>query len=265
MSETEENPFELPLTKRLDITGHELRVTALGLDKSGSRLITGSLDGRIRMHDFAAMDSMCRSFREVEPYEGQRVTGVTWHPNAQHFLVTTSSWQPLIYDRDLHPESKVEFAKGWMYIRDLKKAKGHVAPINGSQVLLFQALSFSFLETVVVQWRPDVPDEFITWSQDGSVRVWRTDRIHESLHTLRPTSVTGARLRLRTSTLAHGGRTLVMGCEDGSLQLFDMRGSLVAPAKTVKKAHDVSGTLSRGDNTGDGKQIVQIVSTSYNV
>jgi WD40 repeat protein len=47
--------------------GHKKAVSALGLDPSGSRLVSGGYDFKMRFWDFNAMDMNFRSFREVEP------------------------------------------------------------------------------------------------------------------------------------------------------------------------------------------------------
>ncbi len=44
-----------------------LQVSALALDPSGARLVTGSYDYEVKFWDFAGMDASLRSFRSVQP------------------------------------------------------------------------------------------------------------------------------------------------------------------------------------------------------
>lgn len=46
-----------------------LQVSALGLDPSGARLITGGYDYDVRFWDFAGMDASLQAFRSLQPCE----------------------------------------------------------------------------------------------------------------------------------------------------------------------------------------------------
>lgn len=43
------------------------KVSALGMDPSGARVITGGYDYTVRLWDFAGMDSRLKSFRTITP------------------------------------------------------------------------------------------------------------------------------------------------------------------------------------------------------
>ena len=49
------------------------QVSALAMDPSGARVITGGYDYEVRLWDFAGMDSSLQSFRTVRPCERQVV------------------------------------------------------------------------------------------------------------------------------------------------------------------------------------------------
>lgn len=53
-----------------------MQVSALAMDPSGARVITGGYDYEVRLWDFAGMDSSLQSFRTIRPCERQviRVT-----------------------------------------------------------------------------------------------------------------------------------------------------------------------------------------------
>jgi WD domain, G-beta repeat len=60
--------------------GHRKLVSALAVDASGARLLTGSEDYTVRMFDFGGMKSDMRSFREFEPHEGYPVNSLSFSP-----------------------------------------------------------------------------------------------------------------------------------------------------------------------------------------
>ena len=45
------------------------QISALALDPSGARLVTGSIDFDVKLWDFAGMDSSLKSFRSLRPCE----------------------------------------------------------------------------------------------------------------------------------------------------------------------------------------------------
>ena len=56
------------------------QVSALAMDPSGARVITGGYDYEVRLWDFAGMDSSLQSFRTVRPCERQVVASVGTAP-----------------------------------------------------------------------------------------------------------------------------------------------------------------------------------------
>jgi len=68
-------------------------VSALAVDHSGSRVLSGSYDYTIRMYDFQGMKRDLASFRQLEPFEGHQVRALSWSPTAGFFLCVTGSAQ----------------------------------------------------------------------------------------------------------------------------------------------------------------------------
>lgn len=68
-------------------------VTALAVDHSGSRVLSGSYDYTVRMYDFQGMKRDLASFRQLEPFEGHQVRSLSWSPTAGFFLCVTGSAQ----------------------------------------------------------------------------------------------------------------------------------------------------------------------------
>lgn len=49
--------------------GAVLQVSALALDPSGARLVTGAFDYEVKFWDFAGMDAALNAFRSLQPCE----------------------------------------------------------------------------------------------------------------------------------------------------------------------------------------------------
>lgn len=68
-------------------------VSALAVDHTGSRVLSGSYDYTVRMYDFQGMNARLQSFRQLEPFEGHQIRGLSWSPTADRFLCVTGSAQ----------------------------------------------------------------------------------------------------------------------------------------------------------------------------
>lgn len=72
-------------------------VSALAIDHSGSRVLSGSYDYTVRMYDFQGMNARLESFRQIEPSEGHQVRSLSWSPTADRFLCVTGSAQAKVH------------------------------------------------------------------------------------------------------------------------------------------------------------------------
>ncbi|RUS15942.1 hypothetical protein BC937DRAFT_91777 [Endogone sp. FLAS-F59071] len=75
-------------------------VSALTLDPSGARLITGGYDYDVKFWDFAGMDGSLRPFRSIEPCGGHQIHDLHYSLTGDSFLIVPGSSRPKIYDRD---------------------------------------------------------------------------------------------------------------------------------------------------------------------
>lgn len=53
----------LPVSHEVTLAGHERAVVTLDVEHSGNRVVTGSMDGTVRLYDFNGMKADLRSFR----------------------------------------------------------------------------------------------------------------------------------------------------------------------------------------------------------
>ena len=56
-----------PITHEVILKDHTKVISALGLDPSGARLVSGSYDYDCKIWDFGGMDSRCKPFKNWEP------------------------------------------------------------------------------------------------------------------------------------------------------------------------------------------------------
>ncbi|XP_020591411.1 WD repeat-containing protein 70 [Phalaenopsis equestris] len=222
--------IRIPLSNEIVLKGHSRIVSALAIDHSGSRVLSGSYDYTVRMYDFQGMTSKLQSFRQLEPFEGHQVRSISWSPTSDRFLCVTGSAQAKIYDRD--GLTLGEFIKGDMYIRDLKNTKGHISGLTGGE------------------WNPKSKETVLTSSEDGSLRVWDVNDFTSQKQVIKPKLARPMRVPVTACAWDHEGKRIVGAVGDGSIQLWSIKpGWGSRPDIHVEIAHkdDVSGLKFSAD------------------
>jgi WD40 repeat protein len=74
---------EFPITHELILKDHTKVVSALALDPSGARVLSGSHDYDCKLWDFGGMDQRCKPFKSWEPAE-------SYHVSPQHLYFPRS-------------------------------------------------------------------------------------------------------------------------------------------------------------------------------
>ena len=184
--------------------GHRKVVSALALEHTGSRLLTGSHDYTVRMYDFNGMKRDMRPFREITPSDGYPVHALSWSPSGDRFLVVTGGAQPKVFDRDGRELGECD--KGDMYIRDMKNTKGHCSPCTGGV------------------WHPLRHDTALTAGADGTMRTWAVDRLGDArgaqAAVLKPQLSKPGRFQVSSCAYSADGALIAGGVTDGTIQLF---------------------------------------------
>ncbi|CAL1357106.1 unnamed protein product [Linum trigynum] len=216
--EEEENQHRIPTSNEIVLKGHTKIVSALAIDHSGSRVLSGSYDYTVRMYDFGGMNSSLQSFRQLEPSEGHQVRHISWSPSADKFLCVTGSAQAKIYDRD--GLTLGEFVKGDMYIRDLKNTKGHITGLTCGE------------------WHPKARETVLTSSEDGSLRIWDINDFKSQKQVIKPKLARPGRTPVTTCTWDREGKCIAGGVGDGSIQVWTLKpGWGSRPDVHIEKAH----------------------------
>lgn len=63
----DEDTPEFPATHELILKDHTKVISALALDPSGARVVSGSYDYDCKLWDFGGMDHRCKPFKSWEP------------------------------------------------------------------------------------------------------------------------------------------------------------------------------------------------------
>lgn len=214
----EEGGYRIPLSNEIVLKGHTKVVSALAVDPTGSRVLSGSYDYSVRMYDFQGMNARLQSFRQLEPSEGHQVRNLSWSPTADRFLCVTGSAQAKIYDRD--GLTLGEFVKGDMYIRDLKNTKGHITGLTCGE------------------WHPKAKETILTSSEDGSLRIWDVNDFKTQKQVIKPKLARPGRVAVTTCAWDREGKSIAGGIGDGSIQIWNLKpGWGSRPDIHVEKGH----------------------------
>ncbi|XP_029300432.1 WD repeat-containing protein 70 isoform X2 [Cottoperca gobio] len=198
----DDNPVKkIPDTHEITLQHGTRTVSALALDPSGARLVTGGYDYDVRFWDFAGMDQALQAFRSLQPCECHQITSLQYSNTGDVILVVSGNAQAKVLDRDGF--NVMECVKGDQYIVDMAKTKGHTAMLNSGC------------------WHPKIKEEFMTCSNDGTVRTWdlSSEKKHKSV--FKPRSFQGKKVVPTCCTYSRDGKLIAAGCQDGTIQIWD--------------------------------------------
>jgi WD40 repeat protein len=251
--QSDDDDDEFPISHELVLKTHERAVTTVTLDPSGSRLITGSNDCTLKLHDFASMTpTTLRAFKSVDPSaskssansETHPIHHVEFNPNAGGQLLCVSAHpQAKILTRD--GEVSVEFIKGDMYLRDMHNTKGHVSEITTGT------------------WNPVDRNICVTAGTDSTLRIWDVNFKRSQKEVIvHKSRIAGSAGRTRMTAVAWGSpkqggnNVLAAAAYDGSLVMWDGDGPHARPIAEIRDAH-LPDTWTGGiDISSDGRMIV---------
>ncbi|XP_058474139.1 WD repeat-containing protein 70 [Solea solea] len=198
----EDSPVKkIPDTHEITLQHGTKTVSALALDPSGARLVTGGYDYDVRFWDFAGMDQALQAFRSLQPCECHQIKTLQYSITGDVILVISGNAQAKVLDRDGF--NVMECVKGDQYIVDMANTKGHTAMLNSGC------------------WHPKIKEEFMTCSNDGTVRTWdlKSEKKHKAV--FKPRSLQGKKVIPTCCTYSRDGKLIAAGCQDGTIQIWD--------------------------------------------
>ncbi|CAG7951567.1 unnamed protein product [Penicillium olsonii] len=251
--DSDDDEDEFPVSHELVLKSHERAVTTMTVDPSGARLITGSSDCTLKLHDFASMTpSTLRAFKTVDPSAKQTSASQDTHPvnfvafnpiSPSYVLAVPASSQPRVLSRD--GETLVEFAKGDPYLRDLHLTKGHIS------------------EVTCGAWSPSDENLCATGGSDGTIRIWDANVGRKQKEVIvHKSRAAGSAGRTKITAIAwsspkQGGADILVGAGlDGSLAMWSGNGPYTRPSGEIRDAHAKDTWTSGLDISSDGRLVV---------
>lgn len=236
-AEDDMNPFNIPYKNEVFLKDHLRPVSSICLDHNGVRLLTGSVDGTIKFWDFNTMDSSFKSFRSIEPYEGYSVNSIRYSKRSDCFLVTATSPQIKLFDREGRELSI--FEGGYYYITDMTNTKGHTKEITN------------------VLWNPLKDDMFITSSLDSTLRIWNVNDTRKQQTVIKVKNKKGLnKSPVTTFTFDDEFKMLISGSSDGSIQTYDTKGNYNKAKLRIFDAHASDCDISSLKVSSDGYTLI---------
>ncbi|XP_061118016.1 uncharacterized protein LOC133141459 [Conger conger] len=236
--EDDDNPVKrIPDTHEITLQHGTKTVSALGLDPSGARLVTGGYDYDVRFWDFAGMDAALQAFRSLQPCECHQIKSLQYSVTGDVILVVAGSAQAKVLDRDGFPV--LECVKGDQYIVDMANTKGHTAMLNSGC------------------WHPKIKEEFLTCSNDGTVRTWdlNSEKKHKSV--FKPRSLQGKRVTPTCCSYSRDGKLIAASRESRREDAVYTSGSASCISVQIK-------TVSRGprpahEQVSAGRHFINVI------
>jgi WD40 repeat protein len=213
-----------PISHEVTLEHGSKPVSALGMDPSGARVITGGYDYTVRLWDFAGMDSRLQSFRSITPCESHQICSLQYSITGDAILVAAGNAQAKVLDRDGY--NKMQCPKGWQYITDMTNTKGHVSMIN------------------CACWHPKTKEQFLTCSNDCTLRLWDVNQSDQQLHVLKARDKQGRKSAVSTCAFSRDGKLIAAGIMDGSIQLWKSSGPFTRSTLQQYNAHGVGSETS---------------------
>jgi len=252
-SDDSEDEEKFPVSHELVLKTHERAVTSVSVDPAGSRLLSGSLDCTLKLHDFSAMTpTTLRAFRSVDPWETKKSAASSDSHPIQ--LAKFSLSGSVILCITAHPQAKIisrdgdvltEFIKGDMYLRDMNNTKGHVG------------------EIATGTWHPTDPSLCVTAGADSTLRIWDINNKRSQRDVIAfKSKAPGTAGRTRMTAVAWGAPAqggnpvLVAAALDGSLVMYSGNGPFHRPAAEIKEAHKANTWTGGIDISSDGRMVV---------
>ncbi|KAF3065126.1 hypothetical protein GL218_01538 [Daldinia childiae] len=245
---------EYPTSHEMVIKTHDRAVTSLSLDPAGGRLISGSIDCTVKLHDLSSLTpTTIRAFRSVDPYETKPSSASTESHPIHHvefnplagslFLCISAHPQAKILSRD--GDIVTEFVKGDMYLRDMNNTKGHVS------------------EVTTGTWHPTDKNLCVTAGTDSTLRIWDINNKRSQKEVIVfKSKAAGAAGRTRMTAVAWGSpaqggnNVLISTALDGTLVMWSGNGPFTRPAGEIREAHKPNTWTGGIDISSDGRMVV---------
>lgn len=201
-------------------------VSALTVDPSGSRMVTGSYDDCLKYWDFHGMNHRGASFRHQEDPTGSSsypIKQVSFSKRGDRVLVISGCSTPRILTRD--GVLLNEFPRGDPYLLDKRKTLGHQTSMTTGQ------------------WSPLSDDIFMSSSLDGTIRIWDVcSGKQESVVIVGKGGSLGGGVSHASWSTDPG--TIIIGASNGIVKGWPSSGPFHRPSFEICSAHSSSSVIT---------------------
>lgn len=212
-----------PTTQTAELAGSIVSktVSAFSFSNSGTRFAAGGHDHEIRIWDFGVLDpnrpeSICSS----QPCGQTVVKNLDYSIDDELILVTSGSCQAVIVAKDAIVAKEYQCPKGDQYLKDMQNTKGHVQMLNDGR------------------WNPKDRETFITCSNDATVRIWDLNKLSQQKTVIKTRSpINGLKSVPNVCCYSRDALSIVAGCNDGSILMWDTRRKFISTSACIKNAH----------------------------
>jgi len=232
---------------------HYSSVFAIDVDPTGNHCVSGSSDGDVRIIDIGAQSIVSKRGVSVlhswKPFQGHAVHSLAYAQNL--LLVAGLSCEAKLYDSEGRKQLGAT-PRGDMYLQDASKTSGHGA------------------HTTKALWRDPASIDtfsahFLTIGLDSTLRIWDSNRITNKANSgaqvrviyLRKLAARGQRAVPQSVAVERsGGRLTTIGCDDGSLRVYDLNTRIDDPIQSAPRAIDLGAEFSSLACAADGHTIL---------
>lgn len=196
-------------------------VSALAVNHAGTRFATGGHDHDIRLWDFQALDlQQPMPIHCSQPCGQSIIRNLDFSRNDELILVISGTCQATILGKDGLASKEYLCPKGDQYIRDMTNTKGHVQMLNDGN------------------WSPKDQENFLTCSNDGTVRIWNINKLSQQSNVIKTRSpVTGLKANPSVCKYSRDALLIAAGCTDGSIMFWDTRRKFLSTSICIRGAH----------------------------
>lgn len=212
-----------PTTESLKITCSKSAktISALAFNNVGTRFTAGGHNHELQIWNFETLDQhYLDPICNVQPCGQCIIKNLDFNNSDELILVISGGCQAVIAGKDGLVAKQYQCPKGDQYLTDMSKTKGHVQMLNDGC------------------WNPKDQNTFLTCSNDATLRIWDLNKLSEQKIVIKTRSpISGLKALPNVCRYSRDTLSIVAGCNDGSVMMWDTRRKFITTSACIKNAH----------------------------